>query len=296
MQRYKIGEVSKIVDMPAETIRFLEQKGLISPEKNEETGYRFYSVWDINRILDYKKFRQIGFSSGETIKLVKDSGFSELLEQLDVKKKESVYLAHYYQAKALKLKNFQAVLNNVPNLIGKYYILNRAENYSLFTRSHSGSGLKMTDARDTQGGFEEITGHYPFVEHIYRLKKKELELPANLEEAEWGFTVKKYWVNRMGIQLLPGMEHLSPTTCLFTIISLEEKEYFTRAALTNVFSYMEEHHYTLCGDILGIFIASVLDGNRNVRYLELWVPIREDGKELPHYDEYKRDELRRIFG
>ncbi|MGX8686496.1 MAG: MerR family transcriptional regulator [bacterium] len=41
MQRYRIGEVSKMVDVPVETIRFLEQKGLVSPEKNTETGYRF---------------------------------------------------------------------------------------------------------------------------------------------------------------------------------------------------------------------------------------------------------------
>lgn len=36
MQRYRIGEVSKMVDVPVETIRFLEQKGLLTPEKNPE--------------------------------------------------------------------------------------------------------------------------------------------------------------------------------------------------------------------------------------------------------------------
>jgi hypothetical protein len=58
MQRYRIGEVSKMVDVPVETIRFLEQKGLVSPEKNTGTGYRLYSVWDINLILDYKEVPQ----------------------------------------------------------------------------------------------------------------------------------------------------------------------------------------------------------------------------------------------
>ena len=84
MQRYRIGEVSKMVDVPVETIRFLEQKGLVSPEKNTGTGYRLYSVWDINLILDYMKFRKIGFSSRETVDLVRDSSFADLLEQLDV--------------------------------------------------------------------------------------------------------------------------------------------------------------------------------------------------------------------
>lgn len=36
MKRYRIGEVSKILNISAETIRFLEQKGLISPQKNKD--------------------------------------------------------------------------------------------------------------------------------------------------------------------------------------------------------------------------------------------------------------------
>lgn len=296
MQRYRIGEVSKMVDVPVETIRFLEQKGLVSPEKNTETGYRFYSVWDINLILDYKKFRKIGFSSRETVDLVRDSSFADLLEQLDAKRKEAAYLSHFYQAKALKLKNFQSVLRNAPELVGKYYIMNRPENYSLFTRAHSGGNLKMTNARDTEGGFEEVTRNYPFVEHIYRLKKGELMLPEDQEEAEWGFTVKKYWADRVGIQLLPRMEHIRPVTTLFTVITLDEQEYFTRSAAENALQYMEDHHYTLCGDILGVYIATVREGGRNVRYMELWMPIRGTDIPIDFSEDQQRRELKKIFG
>ena len=296
MQRYRIGEVSKMVDVPVETIRFLEQKGLVSPEKNTETGYRFYSVWDINLILDYKKFRKIGFSSRETVDLVRDSSFADLLEQLDAKRKEAAYLSHFYQAKALKLKNFQSVLRNAPELVGKYYIMNRPENYSLFTRAHSGGNLKMTNARDTEGGFEEVTRNYPFVEHIYRLKKGELMLPEDQEEAEWGFTVKKYWADRVGIQLLPRMEHIRPVTALFTVITLDEQEYFTRSAAENALQYMEDHHYTLCGDILGVYIATVREGGRNVRYMELWMPIRGTDIPIDFSEDQQRRELKKIFG
>ncbi|HJC82353.1 MAG TPA: MerR family transcriptional regulator [Candidatus Anaerostipes avicola] len=50
MKKYKIGEVGKIVDIPAESIRFFESKGLISPEKDPFNKYRYYDVWDINRV------------------------------------------------------------------------------------------------------------------------------------------------------------------------------------------------------------------------------------------------------
>jgi hypothetical protein len=180
--------------------------------------------------------------------------------------------------------------------VGKYYIMNRPENYSLFTRAHSDGNLKMTNARDTEGGFEEVTRNYPFVEHIYRLKKGELMLPEDQEEAEWGLTVKKYWADRLGIQLLPRMEHIRPVTALFTVITLEEREYFTRSAAENALQYMEDHHYTLCGDILGVYIATDREGGRNVRYMELWMPIRGTDIPIDFSEDQQRRELKKIFG
>ena len=64
-------------------------------------------MWDVNRILEYKKYRQIGFSSAEAIDLIRECDISTLLEQLESKRAEAAYQAHYYQAKALKLQNFQ---------------------------------------------------------------------------------------------------------------------------------------------------------------------------------------------
>ena len=274
VQRYLIGEVSKMVDVPVETIRFLEQRGLITPEKNRENGYRSYSVWDINRILDYKKFRQIGFSSKETVSLVSDCDLPTLLEQLDGKKQDAAYLAHYYQAKTLKMKNFQSVLSHAEQLVGEYYILNRPENYSLFTRSYGTKRLELSSVKATEGGFAEMTRHYPFVEHIFRIKEDWMRQPSTQTQAQWGFTVKKYWADRLGIQLLSKMEHLRAVTALFTVIRIGAQEYFTPAVLEGAMAYMSEHRYELNGDILGIYIATVREQGCNVRYLELWIPIR----------------------
>ncbi len=273
MQRYRIGEVSKMVDVPVETIRFLEQKGLLTPEKNPENGYRYYSVWDVNHILDYKKFRQIGLSSKETVDMVRNCDLASLLWQLEQKKADASYLAHYYQAKALKLDHYHSVISNAGMLIGKYYIMNRPENYSLFTRTRTREELHMISADETNGGFQELTRHYPFIEHIYRIKKEKLASAPGQEQAEWGFTVKKYWVNRLSIQFLPKMEHIRTATCLFTVIRLAEREYFTNLTLTPALEYITEHKYQVNGDILGIYLATLKEEGRNMRYMELWIPI-----------------------
>jgi hypothetical protein len=58
---------------------------------------------------------------------------------------------------------------------------------------------------------------------------------------------------------------------------------------------MSEHRYELNGDILGIYIATVREQGCNVRYLELWIPIRalDTPALVPSTDQATR--LKQIF-
>ena len=71
--KYKIGEISKILDVPVETIRFYESKGLIHPQKDKDSNYRYYDYWDINLLFDYKKYRDLEFSLAESLEIIKES-------------------------------------------------------------------------------------------------------------------------------------------------------------------------------------------------------------------------------
>lgn len=59
--KYKIGDLEKLFGINVQTIRFYESKGFIKPQKNEETGYRYYSNWEINFLLDVIQLKQYGF-------------------------------------------------------------------------------------------------------------------------------------------------------------------------------------------------------------------------------------------
>ena len=42
---YKIGELSKLSNIPVKTLRFYDLEGLIRPDRVDEfTGYRYYSA------------------------------------------------------------------------------------------------------------------------------------------------------------------------------------------------------------------------------------------------------------
>ena len=59
---YKIGEVSKLLDIPIETIRYYESKKIISLKRANDSNYREYETWDIYYLLECKKFRSYNLS------------------------------------------------------------------------------------------------------------------------------------------------------------------------------------------------------------------------------------------
>ena len=44
--RYTISEMASLLGVTTHTLRYYEKMGLIHPEVNEDTGYRYYTVTD----------------------------------------------------------------------------------------------------------------------------------------------------------------------------------------------------------------------------------------------------------
>lgn len=56
-----IGEVSEALGLPAKTIRYYEDIGLVRPRR-QENGYRAYSGQDVHRLAFLGRARSLGFS------------------------------------------------------------------------------------------------------------------------------------------------------------------------------------------------------------------------------------------
>ena len=65
----KIGEVANETGLSISNIRFYEKKGLLRPERKEESGYREYTAEDVNRLKMILLYRKMGLPI-ETIYLV----------------------------------------------------------------------------------------------------------------------------------------------------------------------------------------------------------------------------------
>lgn len=79
-----IKEVEKLTGLTAKSIRYYEDKGLITVERNEENDYRSYSETEVNRLKKIKLLRYLEFSV-EEVKTMLDMETKEIQEVLEKK-------------------------------------------------------------------------------------------------------------------------------------------------------------------------------------------------------------------
>ena len=78
-----IGDASERSGLPAKTIRYYEDIGLLKPDRSEN-GYRDYSTADVHRLKFLQRSRSLGFSVEECRQLLSLYGDSHR-ESADVK-------------------------------------------------------------------------------------------------------------------------------------------------------------------------------------------------------------------
>ncbi len=70
-QRFQIGEVAERTGVTQRTLRFYEERGLITPTDRLEGGFRLYSENDIERVTLIKKLQELlGLSLAEIKEMV----------------------------------------------------------------------------------------------------------------------------------------------------------------------------------------------------------------------------------
>ncbi|SHH97546.1 Zn(2+)-responsive transcriptional regulator [Ferrimonas marina] len=67
---YKIGELAQAYQLKADTLRYYEKNGLLSPSGRSDSGYRLYSEDDALKLRFILKAKAVGFSLTEVQELL----------------------------------------------------------------------------------------------------------------------------------------------------------------------------------------------------------------------------------
>lgn len=148
----KIGEAANETGLSISNIRFYEKKGLLTPLRKEESGYRDYTIEDVSRLKTILLYRKMGLSV-ETIYLVFQGSITLVvalerqIEELR-KQKEEITASLELCQKVLSDTNFKKI---------------NVDTYLDFVATEEEKGNHFIEIQEIIDDFTEYTGLRNFV-------------------------------------------------------------------------------------------------------------------------------------
>lgn len=100
-QTYTIGDISSMLGIGIDAIRFYEKKGLVHPKKNPKNQYRVFTMYNILELLDVIYYRELGMTISEIIDILK-SGTKESMQSLLREKRKKAQQRIIYERQMIR--------------------------------------------------------------------------------------------------------------------------------------------------------------------------------------------------
>ncbi len=269
--KYKTSDVSKILDIPIDTLRFLESKSIVKPEKNNDNNYREYEAWDINFLTEYKKFKGFEFSLHEIAEIMHQDDLECFVKRMDEKQDYYAGKQKYYTYLARRNNELRMKLKTISECIGNFRITQCPDMYYFLHRFN-----EQYETKDKFDGiFEKWLEYFPFIQAAVIMKQESIENRKNNNDHFWGFLIEKEYLEAFQLPLSDKVKHITSTSCLSTVICAGEKGSFSLYLLEKALEFIDKNGYELVGDVIGNLLARTHETKGYSRYIEVWIPIKK---------------------
>ena len=279
-RRYKIGEVSDIIGVSPESIRYYERLHLIKPEKNPISGYRYYSAWDINMLMKARSYRQQGFAINEVVEIMKDFNPTKTVEMLSEKEAELTREVAEKLKLVMQVRDDQALLRDAIGNCNEIKFEYRPAMHFLQTQT----GYDMiASQRDMFGRWIQDYAAYVLPGGVYR--------GPDANDVAYGLFVEDSKLSDVSFKNEPELQALPSLLCLTTSFLSGSDVELKYALFQFAFDYIEEHGLEANGEPVSRIVMMARSGESAYRSLhKLWIPV-SGAEELCPRGEQRFEEL-----
>ena len=275
--KYKIGDISKLLGIPVQTLRYYEEQGIVHPQKDENTGYRYYNAWDMNNILDSLHFRALDFTLSQTNQILNADSLEVICQEYVRQEKEVLKQIEKYKAMLQVLSRQR-----------QHYQIFKYDRGVFKTCMCPGLLFHRHRFRDT---FQTPDGSKDFNKLKMEMGKWTAMIPnvtatfivprTTLEETEqgalkywWGWSMPVEEAQQKGMEIGTPNEYLPSCHCIYTVFEAAEEGTFAHALYNKVLQPVMKQGYIINGNPMGRLIIKEHDEDGCIhRYFEAWIPI-----------------------
>ncbi|MNJ31582.1 HTH-type transcriptional activator TipA [compost metagenome] len=267
--KYSIGEFASMVGVTTDTLRLYERHDIIRPLKNNQNNYRFFNDLDARDLLMSRWYRSMQIPLHEVASLMKEASSNEIIDkvaeardQLEMEIKRSTMLLN-------KMNEIQAELGQIRESMYQCQIRKLPGRFRI-RQTYKNDLLKKEELKCVvQDWMEKL----PYTYYSFKMENKDQAIGYDVTDYSWGLTLLEEDSVRLNVVMNDSVEYLPPATCVCAVIVRSQEEFISSDSFQFMLDYVEEHGYSLAGDITGKILLNEKLSDHSRTYLEIYIPI-----------------------
>ncbi|MBP3656236.1 MAG: MerR family transcriptional regulator [Clostridia bacterium] len=270
--KYRVGEIASMLGLSISALRFFEDRGLISPTRSAQNGYRLYEPIDLNRFLRIKTYAQCGFSLEEIAELLRQEDMAMLSEayhaKADALEKEidrKRFLLGY-------IRDMEGEFLYARRHIGSWALRPRPAMYCFAFRTHN----EIVEDKACHQLISRWTQWKPFSQSLTLIEQKgtgyEFSHPC------YGMLMEEKYAGQFPVEenqyvtRYPAHPH-----CAFAVFERKTRgEDNLSLWMQRLTADLRTHGHCPCGDIIGRVMHTGAENNEDMYYsMEFWIPLED---------------------
>ena len=264
----RIGDISKLMSIRPETVRYYEKEGLLHPDRKTDSTYREYSIWDIFDLTECRKYREMDFSIKDVRRLKLTENLDGIRALLALKHKEILTEANHKLLLAAEVKELKDRIENARLNIGNYWFGTEPEKIGIFFTERTGkeySGIDLKDSVIRQWLKDNL-----YLQGYMFVSPKDLE--EGIDRNKWAYVLTRSAFDFLGLPEERSFV-LESRSFLHTIIDIGEKESLSLDMLKPTIDYLKDKDLSVGGDIIGYLMIRCYENGSYHRYVEVMIPV-----------------------
>lgn len=267
--QYKVNEVSRILNISIDSLRYYEKLGVITPKIDERNHYRYYDAWDINYLLEYLYYRRMDYSSQEILEFIHgdtvNAQIKKVKEKLDYYKEKKEYYDYVYN----KNRNFLDSLEEIRQEDRGMKII-PCQSYRYLIYRHN---YRFNQKREMNQVFAQWMKYYYMVHNLVVIKQDTVKRCLD-NDYDWGFALLEPDFFHSELTENEYIKSISSCFCVRTIVDAGEHGMFHYQLLDPAMDFMKKHCFEMDGDPFGILLTRAHGQDGFHRYIEFFIPIK----------------------
>ncbi|MBE5963118.1 MAG: MerR family transcriptional regulator [Lachnospiraceae bacterium] len=266
MRKYKIGQLSKMMGVSSHLLKHYEKFDLVIPDKCDDTNYRYYDISQCARIIESKKYRNMGFGLKEIRELMNEDTNEEMKakvrEQISCLESEIANLTKQRDSAKLYMEQCE----EIDGKLGEWYV---EKCPALIFLKHS-IGKKINEKADGEEGQEQFMEELPNVVSALYIKKDTFW--GNEAEYSWGMAKK--WNG--ATDNFPKQEpfiYIEERKAFVTYLKVEAPYMDNGRLFSAIQEKYEEFRDKIPSDVIAMRYKDVQEEEREVSYFAIYIPI-----------------------